>query len=169
MIFFLTTLIPSSNIESDIRKFKTHLYRQGILIPLPLTIITVSLTKELPRRPERKRIAKEYPSLLTPGSFKTEDKALKMDFCEELPFHSDFDIPFISYFSPGAWLLGELAEDESDNSVKSDFAVKHFPPFSKYSLAAYRIRAASTKDWWKSMDWEKMWEVKKGSDRIEGN
>ncbi|MBN2656605.1 MAG: hypothetical protein JXR86_06065 [Spirochaetales bacterium] len=159
MIFFLTTLNPAPQVTGEIKKYKSLLFRSKILIPLPLTVIALSLSRDLPVRPERKKIADLYPDQLTPSTLRKVNSSLILSFREELTFHSDFDESFDSFFFPGSLYLGDLKTEGT--TAESEFPHRDFSSITKYSLGCYRISTSTPDDWWFNMSWEKMWEVKR--------
>lgn len=159
MIFFLTTIIPSSNVEAEVKKQKSLLLRSNQIITLPITLIPVSITTTQPVRKTRKEIAATFPEKLTPLKPQMKDNHLIVPIEEKLSLHIDEPLKSLSPLFPNSIYYGQLQKNEGQ---RDSLELSTLPFFRNYSLAIFKIDCASVSSWNRAFSWEKIQEVKKG-------
>lgn len=159
MIFFLTTIIPSSDVESELRKQKNDLLKKRVLHPLPFPLIPVSITKNLPIRTTRKMISATFPEIITLSAPYFYENKLIADINEEISFNVDEELDQISPIFSNRLIYG------MGNESAPELDYLPLPPlkaFRNYSLATYKIHSSIPDNWIRGFSWEKLQEVKKG-------
>lgn len=158
MIFFLTTITPSSNVEVRINDLKRDLFSDGLLIPLPFTVLPVEISLEKPIRPTRKEVAAKCPPLLIPRILTVDKGQLILTIRDEITCETGRKLKDSITIIPGAIFLGPLAKESMPRARLEN---QEIPSFKNYSLTCYEINCEDPESWWKNMSWVKLWDVKK--------
>lgn len=159
MIFFLSTLIPSSNVESQIKKYKETLFQKQLIIPHPLILIPAALSLKKPDRPSRRLLAQQYPEKLTFEPLSLEKEIYSYSIKETIPFSCNESLADLTPLVKNKLFIGQ-----EYNKGFNDMPIEEFnlPSIKKYSLAVYKISTESKKNWWHNMSWELIFQVRKG-------
>jgi len=151
MIFFMTTLIPSSNISAKLKELQKRLFKKNIIIPAPFPLILCSVSDKNPARPSRSLIADEYPSEINPIDFKTVSGNLVLAFNKSIRGNPDEKLI-------DGIILGRL---NTSNAAESSLTFTENFSFKNFSIAAYEVQSHSMDNFWMNMSWVKLWEVQK--------
>jgi hypothetical protein len=151
MIFFMTILIPSSNILLKLREMQKQLFERNIIIPSPSPLMICSVSEKKSNRPSRSLIADMYPSEIIPGEYKVVEENLLLTTNE--PFTVDSNDNALQGI-----ILGQINAANIDNS---DYPSIGDLSFKNYSLASYEVQSDTMSNFWMNMSWIKLWEVQK--------
>ena len=151
MIFFMTILIPSSNISVKLKELQKQLFERNIIIPSPFPLIICTVSNEKPARPSRSLIAEKYPSEIVTVDYKIINESLMLMF--EEPFNIESNENPIEGI-----ILGRM---NFSNHADIGYPPAEKLSFKKFSIALYELQAESIDKFWLNMSWKKLWEVQK--------
>lgn len=148
MIFFMTVIIPPSQITEKLRVLQNTLFKNKLILPTAFPLICHSLSDRKMTRLSRSQIADLYPpALVTTGySMINSDLYLKITSTDD----KQFDTKEMGI------LLGKIINPERSLEEYQAFDDLQFKNFS---LALYEISSITKDNFWMNMSWTKLWEV----------
>ncbi len=160
MIFFMTRIIPPSNSAVELAKLQKELFRLHNYIPAPMPLLITSIEAEKPEKPTRKKINELFVQRITFTEYSSTKNSLFLKTETSTNIYIDKTLPFNKKDFENGMILSSI-QDNNKNEL-SRLVLPEIRSFSNYSLACYKVKTENSEPFWLNMEWEKLWEVKKG-------
>lgn len=164
MIFFMVGIVPSSNMTTALNGIQNLLFKKFKQIPAPFPLLITSISKNKPMRPTRKKILESYPEILTPGKYHISENQLLLKIEETYPLYLEDEYRQLN-IQKNMGLIMSTAYDFTEDLIQK-IPTENIRSFSNFSLSCYEIETENTELFWCHMNWNKIWEVKKGKKKI---
>lgn len=164
MIFFMTIIVPSSNLSAELNQIQKQIFSDFKYIPTPFPLLITALNTQKPNRPTRKEISLRFPEDLTMNGFSISGNNLILKVKEIISFSFDSELPFKNFNNENGFILSGCLT--KNLKTIDSFTCPEIESISNYSLACYKIECENTEAFWLNMNWNKLWEVKKGKKKF---
>jgi len=164
MIFFITTIVPSSNFSVELRNVQKILFQTNCAIPSPIPLLITYMSEKCPQRPTRKDIFNSYPPKISIDQYRMFNNELVLLINEAIPLIVD-ESPSITKQRIQTGIVMSYIKKSEKLDLKK-LPIPATPSFNNYSLICYEINTTDTESYWLNMSWNKIWEVKKGKKKI---
>ncbi len=164
MIFFMTIIIPPSNASIEISRIQKLIFKEFKLIPTPIPLLVTKLQIKKPQKPTRKKLADTYPSTISFNKYDYSDNGIILKINESIPLNIDEEILFYKEKNRGM-IISTIIDGKKENLLHN-IPYPQISTFSNYSLACLKMKSNGKTPFWLNIEWEKIWEVKKGKNNI---
>lgn len=160
MIFFMTVIVPHSNLNRELSLIQKKIFSTYSLIIPPFPLLPIALSRSKPERPTRKEVNERLPETLTFMEFHRNKSHIILKIKESISVNSEPDLDISGITKENGFIIAAFNEKNTESFLK--LSLPNTLSFSKYSLTCYEINCDDLFQFWKSMSWNKLWEVKKG-------